>query len=369
VAGVVLSHRIEPGVVVRKVTLAGDTPALRFAPAQSGPCPLALLGHGAFCSKEMFFRYGEALALAGFECIAVDFPGHGESPQQFTLPGLVRSLEVNARALGPVDVYIGHSMGGYVGGEAARQGRFRPRLLIAIGSLPQVGKGGPPLLLMAGTLDPFAPPAQIRARSDARIKLFSWCDHLLELYDPRLVNAAVEAACATVGRTPPAPPFCWRWRLAGVALGWLGAAGLAKVALVLCRASSGLALLRAPLFSFILLGANAAVMGTWIGAIPHLQRLPWQICAGAVVWLALTGLARLRIPRWSILALASAVTVTGATAHWPITLLLGVFFVGALLAGTICGEIAAARGSKRDGDLTLAIFAGYVVGQWMIRFV
>src|SRR5690242_14443312 len=81
--GVALSHRIEPGVRVEAVTLAGDTPALRFLPAGSGPRPVALLAHGVTASKETLFRFGEALAAAGFECIAVDLPGHGESPRSF----------------------------------------------------------------------------------------------------------------------------------------------------------------------------------------------------------------------------------------------------------------------------------------------
>jgi hypothetical protein len=49
-------------------------------------------------------------------------------------------------------------------------------------------------------------------------------------------------------------------------------------------------------------------------------------------------------------------------------MLFGSFFFMALLAGTICGAIVSRRGSRRDGDITLAIFAGYAVGQWMIVF-
>src|ERR1039458_910907 len=40
VAGVVLSHRVEPGVHVKTVTLAGDTPALQFTPLGPGPHPV-----------------------------------------------------------------------------------------------------------------------------------------------------------------------------------------------------------------------------------------------------------------------------------------------------------------------------------------
>ncbi|MGB7745896.1 MAG: hypothetical protein WBN75_01235 [Verrucomicrobiia bacterium] len=56
VVGIVLSHLIEPGVRVQKVTLAEDTPALKFLPATPGPHPVALLAHGYTGSKETLFR-------------------------------------------------------------------------------------------------------------------------------------------------------------------------------------------------------------------------------------------------------------------------------------------------------------------------
>ena len=40
--GLALSHRIEPGVRVQKVTLAEETPALKFIPAGAGPHPVGL---------------------------------------------------------------------------------------------------------------------------------------------------------------------------------------------------------------------------------------------------------------------------------------------------------------------------------------
>ena len=52
VTSVALSHRIEPGVRVEKVTLAGDTPALRLFPATPGPHQIGLLAHQASGSKE-----------------------------------------------------------------------------------------------------------------------------------------------------------------------------------------------------------------------------------------------------------------------------------------------------------------------------
>ena len=36
-----------------------------------------------------------------------------------------------------------------------------------------------------------------------------------------------------------------------------------------------------------------------------------------------------------------------------------------LLAGTVIGWLAARNGTARDGDLALAIFVGYAIGQWL----
>src|SRR5678816_2018853 len=79
-AGAALSHVIDPGVRVEKPMLTADTPALRILPTAPGPHPVALLAHGNGGSKEMLFRFGEALAAAGFDCYSVDQAGYGESP-------------------------------------------------------------------------------------------------------------------------------------------------------------------------------------------------------------------------------------------------------------------------------------------------
>src|SRR5215468_9231576 len=92
-AGAALSRVIEPGVRVKKVTLAEETPALKFIPAGTGPRPVALLAHGYASSKEALFRYGEALAAAGFICYSVDQPGHGASPRPCTLIEAAHTLE------------------------------------------------------------------------------------------------------------------------------------------------------------------------------------------------------------------------------------------------------------------------------------
>src|SRR6476646_10430230 len=126
-AGAALSRVIDPGVRVEKLTLTANTPALRIFPATPGPHPIALLAHGNGGSKEMMFRFGEALAAAGFDCYSVDQAGYGESPQACSLTNLLRNFQELERALGEVHVFIGHSMGGGVGEWSVLEAGFRPR--------------------------------------------------------------------------------------------------------------------------------------------------------------------------------------------------------------------------------------------------
>jgi ligand-binding sensor domain-containing protein/signal transduction histidine kinase len=72
---------------------------------------VALLAHGYAGSKETLFRYGEALAAAGFICYSVDQPGHEASPKKYHFIEAVHTLEAVAREIGPVDVFAGQSMG------------------------------------------------------------------------------------------------------------------------------------------------------------------------------------------------------------------------------------------------------------------
>ena len=360
--GVALSHRIEPGVRVQKVTLAGDTPALKFIPAGPGPHPVALLAHGYAGSKEALFRYGEALAAAGFVSYSVDQPGHGASPRTYAFMEAVHTLEAVAREVGPVDVFAGWSMGGGTGGEAVREGGMKPGLFIAIGSMPVLSDHAPPLLLLAGRFEEAFTPALLKTRTDARLVISPWSDHFLEGFDPVLVNAAVKAACAAVHKTPPAPPTVWRWRLIGVALAMLAAGALASGLMDLfpqlarCR---GL---------FIGVFITAAFMltigGRWFEATPHLRL---QVIALPVILLLATIAGKLRIPRWSLVALCVVVTAIAvcwfmASLSRPALILMAstVVLTPALIAGVVIGWFASRRGARLQGDIAMAIFLGCV---------
>jgi pimeloyl-ACP methyl ester carboxylesterase len=374
ILGAILSRVTEPGVRVEKVMLAGHTPALRLSPETPGPHPVALLAHGGGASKEMMFRFGEALAAAGFDCYSVDQAGYGESPRSCSRTNVRLSFVEAERALGEVDVFVGWSMGSGTGSWSVREAGFRPRLFIAVGNTATLGQDGPPALLLFGRFEEFGIPAQ----TTAPVVVSPWSDHALEAYDPVLVNAAVEAACATAGKPAPAAPTAWRWRFAGLVLGMTGA-------LVLMFRLPELhprpARTRRFIVPVVLIIAMILTTGTWIGMTPHWRRIPQQLLLLVLVWLALAGLGRLRLPRWSlavvtgILAIASGLVLFGL----PLAYETGIVFSGALMSilvmstvlllpSMLVGRIAARDGSRRDRDVATAVFASYVIGQIMPMF-
>src|SRR5262245_54121719 len=195
-AGAALSHVIESGVRVEKIMLTTNTPALRLFPATPGPHPKVLLAHGGGGSKEMLFRFGEAFAAAGFDCYSVDQAGQGESPQPCSLTNIVLSLQESARALGAVDVFIGHSLGGGVAAWIVREDGFWPKLFIGLEAMADFGERGPPLLLLMARFGEFRPlmGAWLRTQTNAQVIFSAWSEHITAAYDAGLVNAGVKAA-------------------------------------------------------------------------------------------------------------------------------------------------------------------------------
>jgi hypothetical protein len=271
-----------------------------------------------------------------------------------------------------VDVFIGHSMGGGIGGWSVVHAGFRPRLFIGVGAPVKLGDRGPPLLLLAGLFEEFFRPAQLRARKDAQAVISPWCEHITEAYDPVLVRAAVKAACATVGKPVPNVPTAWRWRFAGLVL---GIAGALVLMFRLPELHPRLAWIRRFIVPGVLLLALVLTLGPWVGVSPQLRRIPAYLVVLGVIWLALAGLSRLRLPRWSLPVVAGILALGGL----PLSLVMGNFLFATLMcilgistlllvAGAVVGKIATRGGSRRDGDIAMAIFASYLIGQFMPLF-
>jgi pimeloyl-ACP methyl ester carboxylesterase len=334
--------------------------------------PIALLAHGATASKETLFRFAEALAIAGFDCYAIDLPGHGASQQVFSIQEVQRKPAEVARIIGPVDVFVGHSMGAGAGAWSVWEAGFRPKLFIAAGANPDLGDDGPSLCLLAGRFDEFHRPAQLMARTNAQVVISPRCDHILEPYDSFLVNAGVQAACASIGKTASVLPTAWLWRLAGFILGMTGGFILA---FCLPELHPRLAQMRGLVVPVVIIIPLVLASGTWIGAAPHLRRIPLQLVLMAVTWLVLIGISKIRLPRWSLVATAVILTFGCALVVPHFTKLSGllVAVIGMstvfLFWATIVGWIGARGGSRRAGDMAMAIFAGYVIGQCVPLFV
>ena len=226
--------------------------------------------------------------------------------------------------------------------------------------MPVLGDHAPPLLILAGRFEEFLPPALLKTRTDARLVISPWSDHLLEGFDPVLVNAAVEAACAAVHKTPPAPPTAWRWRLIGAVLAMLAAG---KLASCLTDLFPQLARFRGLFIGvFIAAAFMLTVGGRWLDATPHLRL---QGIAMTVIFLLVMIAGRFRIPRWSFGALGVLVMVIAvcwfkANPSWAafVFLVCALLLMPALIVGIVIGWVAARRGSRLQGDIAMAIFVG-----------
>jgi hypothetical protein len=227
---------------------------------------------------------------------------------------------------------------------------------------------------LAGRFEEFISTDWLRAQKHAQVVISPWSDHILEPFDPVLVNAAVKAACATVGKPVPAAPTAWRWRFAGLLLAIVGAFVLM---FRLPELHPRLARHRRFIVPAVLLIAIILTMSTWVGVTPQLRRIPLQLVLLVVIYSALVGLSRLRMPLWS-LAVVTAILALGCLAlrmTFPASTFLFVMLMLTLaisslllLPSALVGRIATRGGSRRDGDVAMAIFASYVIGQFMPLF-
>lgn len=91
---------------------------------------VAVLLHGTMADSRAWWQVGPALARRGYRAIAVDLPGHGESPRcpTITVDKTVASLLASVPT--EPDLAIGHSRGGSVLAAAAT--RLRPRRAVYV---------------------------------------------------------------------------------------------------------------------------------------------------------------------------------------------------------------------------------------------
>ena len=165
-----------------------DTKTVRYA---NGGCehdpalPGVVLVHGAGMNRTVFQLQTRYLAHHGYRVAAIDLPGHGgsEGPAIETVPEMGAWLAdvIVALDMGPAHV-IGHSMGTFIGIEAAAQRPETVASLVLIGTAAAMPVH--PELLDGGQRRPHAP------------NLMS-----SELLVPRLTSAVMpRPGCGTSGR-------------------------------------------------------------------------------------------------------------------------------------------------------------------------
>lgn len=108
-----------------------------WSPRGTRDAPTALLLHGITGSSGTWWRVGPALADAGWRVIALDLPGHGDSPRMgrpMKAGEWARSVRETVSELageGPLDLAIGHSAGAATLLEAvARQPEIARRVVL-----------------------------------------------------------------------------------------------------------------------------------------------------------------------------------------------------------------------------------------------
>jgi pimeloyl-ACP methyl ester carboxylesterase len=117
---------------------------------------VAVLLHGTMADSRAWWQVGPALAGRGYRVIAVDLPGHGQSPSCSTATVEMAVTSLLESVPGEPELAIGHSRGGSVLAAAAMQ--LRPRRAVYV-ETPFV---------VAGHSDPEALTAALTAAQQER---------------------------------------------------------------------------------------------------------------------------------------------------------------------------------------------------------
>lgn len=181
-------HASEAVAALREATARADSVVLGTSVVKvmvhvpagfTGPRPLIVALHGAGGDERMFFtaygagRLREIADRVGAVVVTPNTMQLGLRAERF--PELLDALE-RRTAIDRARVYVlGHSMGA---GVTARLAALHPTHIRAVaciaGPCGAPGPGDPPRLVVAGSLDPLAPPARLRPGSGTDATLISY---------------------------------------------------------------------------------------------------------------------------------------------------------------------------------------------------
>jgi pimeloyl-ACP methyl ester carboxylesterase len=313
--------------------------------AQTLPVKVLLI-HGLSASKSAMRQMAAELARWGSDCYLIDLPGHGDSPERFSLQATVSTTDQavrellsssnNANSSSPPLVVIGHSFGARVALGAAQR---HPRIAAVIALSPAAESFAPkamvPLLIVIGAFDfPFVrrgaaflyeqvtsarlprldgPGQWQNSTGSSRLVVLPWTDHSQTLFKASSLHEIkiwLTKVSPTIAEVPFSPWAFWaRTQLRAVfcilsLLIWFPVVALlVNWVMPGVRKPSSNPFIGAPEGRFTLVGVYAfaaplaAVFLLWMNPWGRLGLMGGDYLAGLLCATGVVGLAVLR-PEW-----------------------------------------------------------------------
>jgi pimeloyl-ACP methyl ester carboxylesterase len=178
----------------------------RYAYKEAGDGPLLLLGHSTLSGKEMFDRQLEALS-PHFRCVAVDWPGHGQSgfdPAGWRVYDIVADVPKLIEALGSKTAFLaGVSQGAAVSTRVALE---HPECVDALINMC-AGMATPPESQMAPMR---ALAAILGDEKDERVRRRAVEEYVSEWHTETFAERRPDAAAAEIDRVLAHDPAACR---------------------------------------------------------------------------------------------------------------------------------------------------------------
>ncbi len=234
---------VERERIVMRDEQGRELPATLWKPAGI-PKAVMLIGHGVTSNQGIMATISKGFAAQGYLAVAMDFYGHGLSRYRFDWmgnPAQVLTACDWAEANFP-DLprgYLGHSMGGFAGGEAFASRPEAVGAFVAMGAIPR-SWSSTKTLVAAGQFEELFTPEQAaeRTKGHADLLISPYSDHNLEAFDPVLLQGMIEWVDGALG-VPKQGGFYWlRWGLVPMAV-MLGVGGALALVCAVVRRVAG----------------------------------------------------------------------------------------------------------------------------------
>ena len=185
-----------------------------------------LVGHGIASNRSVMALTAKTFARNGFTAVTFDFWGHGQSREKFRWTSNAAQIHAwcawaRQHFPGLPLAYLGHSMGGFSGGEAFQE-KCEVDAFVAFGALPGHVLGCKTLVAIGRFEEQFSPDeARHYVGENVDIVSSPFSDHMLEVVDPLLLRRIVTWVNGALGfeRESVFPWISWVLTLAATSIG------------------------------------------------------------------------------------------------------------------------------------------------------